>query len=446
MIVLKNANIINLYPPQVEKNLDVVIKGNKIASKGNHSPQESKDKQKSKDIKVIDCSGKYVSPGLVCSHNHFYSMLARGIMAGIKPSKDFIGILKNLWWRLDTALDEESLYYSAITGALEAIKCGTTAVIDHNASPSFIRGSLSTLKTCFLKAGLRGILCYEVTDRNGKPGALEGVEESVDLIKSIDCGNLKSKEDSLVEGAIGAHALFTLSDDSLKLISHAVSETKRGIHIHAAEDQFDSSYSHRYHEMDIVERLESFGLLNEKAILAHGVHLKENEIELMNKYSSFLVHNPRSNMNNSVGYSDKLSLIDNLTLGTDGIGSDMLEELKMGFFKSSDARSPLILTRLIQALQNGNMILERYFGQNFGRVEEGFTADLVIFDYNSPTPVVSENLPGHLAFGLSSKNVETVIINGRIVMESGEFPFDTHPIYEKSRKQASRLWEKIKAG
>ena len=93
------------------------------------------------------------------------------LWAGIRPSKDFTGILKNLWWKLDGALDKESLYYSGITGALEAIKCGTTAVIDHNASPSFIKGSLSTLMSCFMEAGLRGILCYEVTDRNGKPGA-----------------------------------------------------------------------------------------------------------------------------------------------------------------------------------------------------------------------------------------------------------------------------------
>lgn len=438
MIILKNANVINLYPPQVEENTSVVINGATIAAKGNYTPLESKE------LKVIDCSGKYLCPGFVCSHNHFYSILARGIMAGIQPSKDFTGILKNLWWRLDSALDEDSLYYSGIIGALEAIRSGTTAVIDHNASPSFIKGSLSTLKSCFLKAGLRGILCYEVTDRNGKSGALEGLEESVELIKNLECQNVQNNEASLIEGAIGAHALFTLSDDTLRLLSEAVGETKRGIHIHAAEDRFDSSYSHHYHNLDIVERLESFGLLNEKAILAHGVHLEKNEIELINKYNSFLVHNPRSNMNNSVGYSDKLNLAGNLTLGTDGIGSDMLEELKMGFFKSSDAHSPLTLSRLIQALQNGNLILDRYFGRNFGKVENGYTADLVIFNYNSPTPLTSENLAGHLLFGFSSSNVETVIINGRIVFEAGKFPFETGSIYEKARQQALRLWKKIK--
>lgn len=438
MIILKNANVINLYPPQVENNLDVVIKGNKVASKGHYTQQETRD------VKVIDCSGKYVCPGLVCSHNHFYSVLARGILAGIRPSKDFTGILKNLWWKLDGALDKESLYYSGITGALEAIKCGTTAVIDHNASPSFIKGSLSTLMSCFMEAGLRGILCYEVTDRNGKPGALEGLEESVEFIESLDCGGLQDKEGRLIEGAIGAHALFTLSNETLKMLQEAVSRTNRGIHIHAAEDGFDSSYSHCYYDLDIAERLESFGLLNEKAILAHGVHLNKSELELINKHNSFLVHNPRSNMNNSVGYSDKLNLIDNLALGTDGIGSDMLEELKMGFFKSSDAKSPLTINRLLQALQNGNLILEGYFGSYFGKVEQGFTADLVIFNYDSPTPVVSDNLAGHLIYGLSSDNVETVIINGQIVLESGEFPFDTSQIYEKARNHASRLWERIK--
>lgn len=438
MILLKNANVISFYPPSVKNNIDVLIEGSEITAAGsNIAPDNSQ-------ARVIDCTGKYVSPGLVCSHNHFYSVLARGIMAGIKPSRDFIGILKNLWWRLDRALDEESLYYSGVIGALEAIKCGTTSVIDHNASPSFIKGSLDTLKESFLKAGLRGILCYEVTDRNGKTGTLEGIEESVEFIGKLKCLKQEEERSRLIEGAIGAHALFTLSDRSLRMLSETVRETARGIHIHAAEDRYDVAYSHHYHDLDIAERLENSGLLNEKAILAHGVHLGQNDIDLINRSGSFLVHNPRSNMNNSVGYSDKLKSVDNLALGTDGIGSDMLEELKTAFYKSSDAGADFSLDGLLKALQNGNLILNKYFERNFGKIEKGFAADLVVFNYQSPTPLLSENLGGHIIFGLSSKNVETVIINGRIVLEEGSFPFDTSPFYEKARLQAERLWKKIR--
>ncbi|MCU7494370.1 MAG: putative aminohydrolase SsnA [Ignavibacteria bacterium] len=437
MIVLKNANVISFYPPLLEKNKTIVIEGNKIVDKSD-IPLSKQERGR-----VIDCSGKYVSPGLVCSHNHFYSVLARGILANISPSKDFTGVLKNLWWRLDKALDEESLFYSAITGALEAIQCGTTSVIDHSASPCCIRGSLSILRSAFLEAGLRGILCYEVTERNGRNGALEGLEESLEFIKSLDCRSLQEKETALLEGAIGAHALFTLGNDTLKLIGEALDKTKRGLHIHVAEDRFDASYSRHFFNMDIVERLEAFGLLNEKSILAHGVHLGENEIETINKHDSFLVHNPRSNMNNSVGYMDKLKLVANPALGTDGLGSDMIEEFKAAFYKSSDAKAGLSPEFFLKALQNGNRILKRYFGRNFGRIEKGYEADLVIFNYHSPTPVASENLAGHMAFGFSRGNVETVIINGSITLENGSFPFDTEPLYRKARLEAQRLWKKI---
>ncbi|HEX2865578.1 MAG TPA: putative aminohydrolase SsnA [Ignavibacteriales bacterium] len=438
MIILKNANVMSFYPPSVENNMDVVIDENEILASGRNISGDYPEGR------IIHCDGKYVSPGLVCSHNHFYSVLARGILADIKPPKDFTGILKNLWWRLDRALDEESLYSSGIVGALEAIKCGTTSVIDHNASPSFIKGSLSVLKECFLETGLRGILCYEATDRNGKDKASEAIEESVDFIRQL-CGKPGEESKRLVEGAIGAHAQFTLSDGTLKLLSEAVSETRKGLHIHAAEDKYDSSYSHHFYGLDIAERLEKFGLLNEKSIIAHGIYLSESEIDILNRHRSFLVHNPRSNMNNSVGYSDKLRLADNLALGTDGIGSDMLEELKTGFYKSSDAKGNISLDSLLKALQNGNLILQNYFNRSFGKIEKGFTADIVVFNYNPPTPIVSENLGGHLAFGFSSANVETVIINGNIVLEKGEFRFDISPFYERARIQAEKLWRKIRS-
>ena len=176
MIILKNAAVFHFYPPLLEDNIDIVIDGTIIVDTGKNLAR------KYPSARIIDMTGKFVSPGIVCAHNHFYSALARGIQARIKQSQDFVGILENLWWRLDRALDEESLYYSGLVGAVEAIKAGTTSVIDHNASPSFIRGSLTTLRKDFEKVGLRGILAYEITDRNGKAGMRSGVEESVEFV------------------------------------------------------------------------------------------------------------------------------------------------------------------------------------------------------------------------------------------------------------------------
>lgn len=435
MLVLKNANVIHFHPSLLRENVDVVVDGGFIIEVGKNASK------KYRANKTIDLTNKYISPGIVCSHNHFYSALARGIQARIEPSKDFVGILEHLWWRLDRALDEEALYYSGLVGALEALKAGTTSVIDHNASPSFIKGSLATLRKSFEKIGLRGILAYEITDRNGEAGMKEGLAESVAFCKSL--AKDKKKTPQLIEAAIGGHAPFTLSDASLKLISDAISITKKGIHIHVAEDQYDVTFSHKKHNKELLERLEGFGILNDKAILVHGVYLGDRDIDIINKHDAYLIHNPRSNMNNSVGYMHKLNRVKNVALGTDGIGSNMFEESKFAYFKSSDAKGSLSPNDILKFLQNGNDLLARYFGFKFGKIEKGYVADIVVYDYNPPTPIVNENVAGHFIYGFSSRDVETVIVNGEIVYENRVFPFNVDRIYKEAQKAARTLWKRM---
>ncbi len=436
MLILKNAKVINFYPSDMTENIDVIIDKNIILDVGKNISV------KYKADKIIYLSGKYISPGLVCAHNHFYSSLARGILAQIKPANNFLEILKNLWWKLDQSIDEEILYYSGIIGALEAIKAGTTAVIDHNSSPGFIEGSLNTLKKCFNETGLRGILCYEITDRNGVKKIQESLKESIKFISEINGEKEKSKS-NLVEAAVGAHAQFTLSDKTLSSISELVSQSKRGIHIHVCEDKSDFEYAKNNFKMTPIERLERFNLLNDKSILAHGVYLTKKDIKIINGNNSFLVHNPRSNMNNGVGYVKYPGLVDNSALGTDGIGSNMLEEIKFALFKNNDSKDKIPIENFLKFLQNGNIILERYFNKKFGRIAPGYTADIVAYDYSSPTPFVKENLAGHLTFGFSSRDVESVIINGRLVYENRQFTFDTSKIYLEASKVAQSLWARM---
>ncbi|MCH8170384.1 MAG: putative aminohydrolase SsnA [Bacteroidetes bacterium] len=432
MIVLKNTNLIQFYPPKIYYNVDVIIENEIIIDTGRNVGDNYKSD------KTLNLNNKFISTGLVCSHNHFYSVLARGILADINTCNNFLDILKNLWWKLDRAIDEESLYYSGIIGALEAIKSGTTSVIDHNASPNFISGSLSTLKKAFETAGLRGILAYEITDRNGIDGMIEGVKESIKFAENIE----NDKRD-LIETAIGAHAPFTLSDNSLEQIREAIKTTNRGLHIHVSEDETDPSYSNQQFGKDVLKRLDNFSLLNNKSIIAHGVYLTENDINILNERDSFLVHNPRSNMNNGVGYMNNLYKIKNVGIGTDGISSNMFEEIKFAFFKNNDSNGKLNMNDFMKFLQNGNVILERYFDNKFGKIEKGYIADIVIYDYIPPTNLVDENLAGHFIYGFSSRDVETVIINGNIVYENRSFPFETNSIYSKARAVANKMWERM---
>jgi putative selenium metabolism protein SsnA len=438
MLILQDATAVQFEPAQVQSGIDIAVEGSLIKAVGAGLAAQFPQAE------VRPLHGQLVMPGIVCSHNHFYSGLARGIMANIEPCPDFISTLKNLWWRLDRALDEESLYCSGLVCSLEAIKSGCTAVIDHHASPNFIGGSLDTLRRGFLAAGLRGITCFETTQRNGGEAELKaGVDENVAFARQIDAAKAKGDEPYLVEAMIGAHAPFTIPRQGMELLREAVQTTGRGLHIHAAEDRYDVSHGHDVHGQDLIERLASHQLVNDKTLVAHGLYLSDADIEILNAHDAFLVHNPRSNMNNHVGYNGKLGAYRNLALGTDGIGADMFEELKFAFFKHRDAGGPLWPDSFLRFLWNGNRILERNFGARFGRLEAGCKADLTICDYDCPTPLEAQNLAGHLAFGMGSSAVDSVMVDGRLVYEHRSFPFDVAPIYAAARKAAAALWKRM---
>ncbi len=440
MLLLKNCTAVELSPAQVRTRLDIVIDGATIVATGRDLAREYPQ------ATVKDMQEKLVMPGMVCAHNHFYSGLSRGVMAPIPPCPDFISTLKNLWWRLDRALDEESLYYSGLICALEAIRSGCSAVIDHHASPTFIENSLALLREAFLNAGLRGMTCFETTDRNEGQAELEaGVAENIRFAELIDNEKARSPEQYLVEAHIGAHAPFTVSNPGLKLLAEAIQKTGRGLHIHVAEDSYDVSRSRDRYAQEPLARLDEYGLLNEKTLIAHGLWLSQSDVDLLNKRGAFLVHNARSNMNNGVGYNPHLPALQHAALGTDGIGSDMFEELKFAWFKHRDAGGPLGPDAFLGMLANGNQLLERNFNQRFGRLEAGYTADLTICDYSAPTPLCAENLAGHFTFGINSSAVHSVMIAGKMVYEDREFGRETAHLYEEARRAAEKMWHRMAA-
>ena len=437
MTLLKNATVVHLHPADVAVGVDILVEGTEIKAVGRGVGEGAKPDR------TINLAGRLVMPGLVCGHDHFYSGLSRGIMANIAPCPDFVSTLQNLWWKLDRALDADSLRLSGLVCALEAVKAGCTSVIDHHASPSFIDGSLTVLKDGFEKVGLRGILCYETTDRNGRDGARKGTEENVRFARQVEAEKTSRGAQRLVEAMIGGHAPFTLADEDLEALGDAVKKTGRGFHVHVAEDSFDPSHSHRQYGKDPLARLDSFGLLTDGSLIAHGLYLTPADRELLNARGAWLAHNSRSNMNNSVGYNAALPSLKNVVLGTDGIGSDMLAEAKFAYFRHRDSGGPLGPGAFMRYLQSANDLLRRSFGRQIGRVEPGYAADLVVLDYDSPTPLVRENVAGHVLFGMGSRDVNTVIVNGKIVMENRTFPWDTAPVYAEAQAAARALWQRM---
>ncbi len=441
MIRLANATVVHLDPPSVAPGTDVLLDGPRIAAVGPSALAAAA--RTAAAPRTIDLGGAILMPGLVCGHNHLYSALSRGILARVEASDDFVSILANLWWRLDRAIDGEILESSGLVGCVEAVRAGCTTVVDHHASPAFIGGSLDVLKGCFERVGLRGVLCYETTDRGGEAEMRAGVEENRRFAAAAERDRAARGEARLVEAMVGGHAPFTLPDGALEALGGVARDSGRGFHVHVSEDSFDPSFSHRRYGLDPLARLDRWGLLSGRSVVAHGVHLTEGDREILRARGSWLAHQARSNMGNRVGYTAALPALPRVVLGTDGIGSDMLEEAKFAYFKHRDAGGPLGPADFARFLQAGNDLAAASFGASFGRVEPGSMADLVALDYTPPTPLVDANVAGHLAFGLSSASVSTVIVGGRVVMERRAFPLDVEEIFARARSEARRLWDRM---
>ena len=439
MTLFEKVRVISFEPPAVSEPMDVAVSDTIVETGTGLAAKYPGAKR---------VSGAYLSPGLVCAHTHLYSALARGLMVDIAPSKDFAQQLRHLWWRLDRAIDLPILEASALAGCAEAALSGVTSVVDHHAGPEAIDGSLSVIRRAYEEIGIRGLLCYETTDRNGIEGARAGVAENLRFAREIDADRAAAAlkpgaRKPLVDGAIGAHAGFTVGEETLAALSEAARSSKRGLHIHLGEDKFDAVDSRYRFGADLAARLDAAGCLGPKTIIGHGVWLTESEVEIVNARGAFLAHNARSNMNNAVGYNALLPRFANVVLGTDGMSADMLEEFRFACFRHREAGGPWWPGDFLRCLDRGNRLMERYLGAAMGRVQPGFAADLVLWDYDPPTPLVGGNIAGHIAFGLSSRSVRSVMVDGAFVVEDRVPAFDAQGIAAKARAQASRLWKRI---
>jgi putative selenium metabolism protein SsnA len=424
--LLKNARLVDLSPAGIEPS-DLRIRNGLIAERG-------PDLAVAADEQVIEVKDKLLLPGLVNAHTHLYSTLARGMPAPDSPPRNFLEILEKIWWRLDRAVDEESIYYSALIGAIEAVRCGTTAIIDHHASPSFIRGSLQIIARALDDVGVRGVLCYEVTDRGGEKERDLGLQENEDL--------LRSNKNPLLRGLVGAHASFTLSDASLTACVDLAKAYDTGVHIHLAEDGCDACLSsEKYGRGSIVEHFAKLGLLSDRTLLAHCIHLSDAEIEVIKSHGCWVLHNARSNMNNHVGHALVHKFGDRVALGTDGFPGDMFSETQLAFFKGRDAGNGLSPSHDLEFLLSGHRLCSEIFDQPMGTITAGAAADLVILDYPSPTPLDNDNLASHIVLGMKAEHVTDVMVAGKfLVCERSIVGLNLEDIYQRARLTAQKLW------
>jgi cytosine/adenosine deaminase-related metal-dependent hydrolase len=334
--------------------------------------------------------------GLVCGHHHLYSTLARGMPAPPVQPTDFRSVLEQIWWRLDTALDLEMLRWSAMLGAVEALQCGTTAIIDHHESPNAIEGSLDVIAAACAEVGVRVSCAYGVTDRHGADGARRGLAENERFLRAGG------------HGLVGIHAAFTCDDATLEAAAGLAHDLGVGVHVHVAEGRDD---------IDAGARLA--GLAADDWLIVHCVHLDRN-------LPGTIAHNPRSNMNNAVGYANPAARPNAVILGTDGIGADMLEEFRLAY----------VALRAVDVTASPDVA--------WAWLQEGYrffpdaARDRVTWSYDHA------DSPWHVAFTPGMRAIDVVAADGEVLLRDGRpTRVDVDEVRARAAEQATRLFERL---
>ena len=401
-------------------------------------------KKKYADAEFIDAKGGVIHPAFINTHEHIYSALARGLsIKGYAPN-GFLEILDGLWWTIDRNLDNDLTKLSAEATYLECIKNGVTTIFDHHASFGEISGSLFAIEEAARDFGVRSVLCYEISDRDGKEKAHAAIKENVDFAK-----HALSLKDDFIKGMMGMHASFTISDETMELCRKEKPK-EIGYHIHVAEDILDLHRCLKEHGKRIVDRLYDWDVLGEKTLLAHCIYVNPHEMDLIRDTNTMVVHNPESNMGNACGCPPTMEIVHKgiLTgLGTDGYTHDMIESWKVAniLHKHHLVDPGAAWAEVPEMLFQGNArIANRYFEKKLGVFEKGAAADIIITDYIPPTPMNAGNLNGHMLFGMNGRSVVTTVGNGKVLMKNRELRgIDEERCLAKIREGAARLEKKI---
>jgi len=419
MIHLKNATYIDWQTLDF-KNTDIWVESGVQGKIHFTEPTNLPDKPES-----IDCHGLYVTRTLVNAHHHIYSALARGMPQPAVQPENFHQKLQNVWWKLDHALDEEMIRSSALVTALSAAKSGCSFIIDHHSSPAHIGGSLDIIAEALDEAGLGHLLAYEISDRDGVEATKLALNETENYLKKR-------------QGLVGLHAGFTVSDETLLRAKEIALENNTGVHIHLAEDQIDQKISLKKYNKRVVQRFADQSILDLKAsIFVHAIHLNSSERQLFNEHRNYIAVNYDSNLNNKVGIFTGSGLGDNIMLGTDGMHSNMFASARTAWFTGMNHENI-----------NPDTVYERLRQVHHYLKQNGFGGDgennLMILDYDTPTPFNKDNFTGHFFYGMHSGHVKHLISQGKLILKDRLHTIlDEEKILTESRMQAERLWKKL---
>lgn len=438
MYIITNGRLItrDVENPYFEHGA-VVFDGASIVEAGDETALRAKYPQ----AEPIDAKGGVIMPAMINAHTHIYSALGRGLSINGNNPTNFLEVLEGLWWNIDRKLSLAASKASADALYVDCIKQGVTTIFDHHAAYGEIPGSLFAIAESAKEFGIRSCLCYEVSDRDGEEKCLQAIKENADFISHCE-----KEKDPMLAAMFGGHALFTISDKTFERMVEA-NNGRTGYHIHVAEGMNDVYDSLQNYGRRPVQRLQDHGILGDKTILGHCIHVNTAEMEIIKETGTMCVNNPESNMGNAVGCSPVLEFFKRgilVGLGTDAYTNDMLESLKVALaIQRHNACLPNVgwgeVTTML--FQNNAKIGAKYFDAPLGVLKKGAAADIIVMDYAPFTPFSDANIDGHMLFGMTGRQCQTTIANGKLLMKDRELiGIDEGAVNARILEESKKLW------
>ena len=434
-------------PNEILDGYGLLIEDGRIVAIGPSAELESRHD----GVVRLDARGQYVLPGNICAHGHFYSAFAVGMNVPHDPPITLPTILDRLWWPYDRALGEAEVRLAVEVGMVDAIKNGTTTYFDHHSSPNCIDGILDLIGSVVSDAGLRAVLCFEVTDRDGPERARAGIAENARFVDRCSGGPIGGGR---IAANFGIHAPMTVCDDTLAACRESV-PAGVGFHVHVGEHEYDQYRSLAESGTRSVDRLFNHGMLGERSIMAHAIHLDAREIMLLADTGTASSHQPRNNMNVGDGIAAVESQMRagvRVCLGNDGLAPTMWREAEAAYFLQKiahrDGRRLSTDQLLEMAIYNNAALASLYFPDAaVGTVAEGAAADLILVDYHPATPMTPANIGGHLVFAMNESMITTTIVAGEVLMRDRQLlTVDEQEVKARCREAAPAFWERYEAG
>lgn len=426
-MLIKNGKVIVFEDNDVKvKELDIKIQENKIEKLAENIEQEDGEK-------VIDASHKVVMPGLINTHAHIAMSIFRGTFEGC----DLYKWLNEKIWPIEAKLTEEDVYDASMVSILEMISTGTTCVNDHYFFSEKIRDALTESK-------MRAVITRVLMDNDGEEASQNRIDEFVHLYETRDVKN------NLITYTVSPHGLYTCSGKVLEKSRELAIKYKLPVHVHFLESISEIEDIKKLHGESASKVLKKYfdGI---HTILAHGVKLNDEDVEILKTMDCGIAHNPISNFRLGCKIADVTKYLKNginVALGTDGQGSgnnlDMFETMKIaalaqgGIHENEERISSKDVIKM--ATINGAKLLG--IDDKVGSIEEGKEADIIIVDISPKLDnikiIPNNDIVSNLVYNTDGRNVDTTIVNGEILMENRKMKFiDAEKIISKIEEKSN---------